>query len=609
MASTDFKWSGEHRSPELESQFREHILPRAIRQTRILAIPISIAVFLGMLLDLSGIGWTGKAAIAIISIRVLTILTLLGLLLAFGTFERALKTAWLPFVAANLVGACLLVETYTQAAGLSVTTPSVITTLLVIYAFLPLPFQQLAAMSLTLTLAYFGILLSQTNHNSQDLLNIPILMLAVNWVGIYNLRATNASARRDLIAENELIRVNNTLIEEMSTRKKAENKATKSEEIFRNVFISCPVPLGLIDLDNNKILQTNDAMTELLKLDPLSLNKYELDTFFADQREIDEFGEILRSPKSSARAELRVRATDGTEYWVLVSAQRFQYMGREAALSSIVDVTENRTRENELRKARLSAENSDATKSQFLATMSHELRTPLNAIIGFSDIMAEQLMGPIGSERYLEYSRHINNSGKHLLMIINDILDLSKIESGKESLMPENLEVRSIMQECVGFFGPKLAEHSIKINTEIVEGAEWLTADPKALKQICLNLLSNAIKFTSDDGAVRVRARPVRDGIAICVEDTGIGIPADQVEKVFEPFHQVEDGYNRTHEGTGLGLPLVKRLVELHHGSVSIESEEGLGTTVTIYIPDLPVGTLLTQSDHTLALGSIWPPY
>lgn len=608
MASTEFKWSGEFRDLELEDQFRKHTWPRDVRQIRILAIPISIAVFLGMLIDLSGIGWTGTTAIAIISIRFLAVLSCLGILLVFKTPERALRAAWLPFVAANLVGACVLVETSTQAAGLTVTTPSIITTLLVTYAFLPLPFSQLSATTLTLSVAYFGILLFQPHHNPQDILNIPILMLAVNWVGIHNLRTTNSSVRRDMIAEKELIRVNKNLTEEMNTRKIAEYKATKSEEIFRNVFVSSPVPLCLIDLDNNRILQTNDAMSDLLKLDQENLDSYVLNEFFIDQTEIDEFGDVLRSPKSSARAELQVQASDGTPYWVLASARRFRYMGREAALSSLVDVTEHRTREDQLSEARLAAESSNASKSQFLATMSHELRTPLNAIIGFSDIMSEQLLGPIESERYLEYSHHIKNSGQHLLTIINDILDLSKIESGKESLIPEELEVRSLMQECLGFLGPKLVEHSIETDIEIAEGAEFLVADPKALKQICINLLSNAIKFTNDDGAVHLRARPVHRGISICVEDTGIGIPADQIEKVFEPFHQVEDGYNRRHEGTGLGLPLVKRLVELHHGSVCIESEEGLGTKVTVFIPNLSIGAPLTQEDQDLALSGIWSP-
>lgn len=233
------------------------------------------------------------------------------------------------------------------------------------------------------------------------------------------------------------------------------------------------------------------------------------------------------------------------------------------------------------RVARERAEAADSAKSAFLATMSHELRTPLNAVIGFSELIEQQAFGPLMA-RYREYGALIARSGRHLLAIINDILDLAKLQSGKTELVLEAIEPAASIEQAVRLLANKAAEKGVLLRGEPDTGLPPIIADDTRLQQVLLNLISNAVKFTPSGGKVTVRARPDPAGVAIEVADTGIGIAPEDVPKALEPFGQVGNTLTRTHEGTGLGLPLTKNLVELHGGSFEIASEPGRGTTVRI---------------------------
>lgn len=282
-----------------------------------------------------------------------------------------------------------------------------------------------------------------------------------------------------------------------------------------------------------------------------------------------------------------VRPDDETRYIRCEGRCSFDHSGEVVALYGIMqDMTERILYERDLRKAKEQAEQAYASRTQFLANMSHELRTPLNAIIGFSEMIERQLLGPIGTEKYLEYIGGIRESGEHLLDLISDILDMSKIEAGKYELSLEELKVVKILQLATHMMEGRAHESGVKISLEKGLDEELkIIADRRAVLQILLNLVSNAIKFTPEGGKVTISAIQRDNYLSIKVADTGIGIPAHKLAGVTKPFEQVSSSYARNHEGSGLGLAISKELAEMHGGTLFIESKVDEGTTVTVRLP------------------------
>ncbi len=240
----------------------------------------------------------------------------------------------------------------------------------------------------------------------------------------------------------------------------------------------------------------------------------------------------------------------------------------------------------ELIAANDKAEFANRTKSEFLANMSHELRTPLNAVIGFSDMIHNEVFGPC-DERYRGYALDIHQSGQHLLDLVNDILDLSKVESGGDELHEEQIEIREVIESVVTMVKGRAQKGGVKLELEVPDHPPALRADNRKLKQILMNLLSNAIKFTEPGGKVTFRIWCRRgSGYVFQIADTGIGIALDDIPKALASFQQVDGEHNRKYEGSGLGLPLAKSLVELHGGSLDLQSRLGVGTTVTVRLPE-----------------------
>jgi len=230
------------------------------------------------------------------------------------------------------------------------------------------------------------------------------------------------------------------------------------------------------------------------------------------------------------------------------------------------------------------AEAANRAKSEFLANISHELRTPLNAIIGFSEIMNESMFGPLGSEKYEEYARDIYESGSYLLGMINDVLDMSKIEAGRFELDYETFNLDEMIEETMRIVSHQSQERNLQIEDNVSPKLN-LEADRRAMKQILINLLSNAVKFSNDGGRIQIRARKRRDCITISLEDNGIGISKQDLKKLGKPFEQVQNQFTKSHKGSGLGLAISRSLTEMHGGAMKIRSANGKGTIVSLRIP------------------------
>ncbi|MBW7850628.1 MAG: PAS domain S-box protein [Rhodospirillales bacterium] len=287
------------------------------------------------------------------------------------------------------------------------------------------------------------------------------------------------------------------------------------------------------------------------------------------------------------RYEIKDRRKDGSHFWA--SALIAPVRDEAGAISHFVamheDITERKEAELQIRRAKEQAEVANRVKSELMANMSHELRTPLNAIIGFSEVMAGEVFGEL-SEKYREYVGDIHSSGKHLLDVINDILDVSAIEAGKIELSDEEVDLANAVDISIRLVAQRAEKGKVDLAAEQVAGLPPLRADGRRVKQILLNLLSNAVKFTPEGGRVTLRGGRAADGgILLTVADTGIGMTEAEIAIAFTQFGQVDSGLNRKHEGTGLGLPLTKGLVELHGGTLILESVKGRGTTATVRFP------------------------
>ncbi|MBT4890611.1 MAG: PAS domain-containing sensor histidine kinase [Rhodospirillales bacterium] len=251
----------------------------------------------------------------------------------------------------------------------------------------------------------------------------------------------------------------------------------------------------------------------------------------------------------------------------------------------IQDITDQKNTENALQIALKDAEQANQAKSEFLATMSHEFRTPLNAILGFSEMMRAQYFGPMGSNNYNTYANDIHHSGEHLLALVNDVLDIAAIEAGKRPMVKEAIALDDLLKDCMKSVAKVAEDGGVELSIEAADNLPSLYADKRSITQIFLNIFSNATKFTNPGGTVSVHAKATQDEIVVSVTDTGIGIPPSKISVITEPFIQADSNPHKAQEGSGLGLSIVKSLVESHGGSLKIESTVDVGTTVSVDFP------------------------
>ena len=306
-----------------------------------------------------------------------------------------------------------------------------------------------------------------------------------------------------------------------------------------------------------------------------------------DQAGLREAYERSHADLSPLAAEYRVALPSGAVRWVQSSSIPHREPNGDTVWDGItLDVTARHEAEETMKQARESAEAANRAKTLFLANMSHELRTPLNAILGFSEVMRDRLHGPLGAAEYEEYVRLIHESGQHLLDVIGDVLDMSKIEAGRYQLRQEAVAPSELVAAAVAIMAPKAAEKGVELRSDVAADLPAALLDRRAARQVLLNLLSNALKFTESGGVVAVTAAMPEPGfVDLTVTDTGIGIAPENMERIFEPFQQVDSSLTRKHEGTGLGLSISKRLMELHGGALGLASEPGVGTAVTARFP------------------------
>jgi PAS domain S-box-containing protein len=338
----------------------------------------------------------------------------------------------------------------------------------------------------------------------------------------------------------------------------------------------------------NRSTYLSDRFTSVTGIDAKLLLGKDLDDLSAVG--VTDYSVLQLEAKLATRLPFRdhlhhVALADGSQrYWRVSGNPVFDESGNFAGYRGTgTDVTSAKLAEEVMRAAKESAEAASRAKSEFLANMSHELRTPLNAVIGFAELIARQIAGPIGNTRYLDYAADIAKSGSHLLQLINDILDLAKLDAGQVVLSEESIDLHNLVAGAIRMLAPRVEQGGIATKIELIR---HVRGDARRMRQILLNLLGNALKFTPPGGRIVVTGeRDATGGLRLAVKDTGIGIAKAHIAKVLEPFWQVDSGLNRRQDGTGLGLPLTKHLIEAHGGSLHLSSEPGAGTIATVSLP------------------------
>ncbi|MDK2826792.1 MAG: hypothetical protein PWQ44_1972 [Methanolobus sp.] len=395
-------------------------------------------------------------------------------------------------------------------------------------------------------------------------------------------KSGSLASRVETQGDDELTDLSKSINDVLTTLEEKENKMheeelktqKKMESIIENILSG----VILIDAKTHLITDVNPVAEKMIGLPRDKIVGKICHEFICPAEKgkcpISDLGETVN------RSERVLINKEGKKIPILKSVASVTLSGRDFLIESFVDLSKIKEAEKELVQAKIIAESANRAKSDFLATMSHELRTPLNSIIGFSDLILEGNAGDL-KENQKRYISNISTSGKHLLSLINNVLDLSKIEAGKMELHPEGFPVEEVILEVKQLMASLANKKNIKINYSSDEDVGKVFADKTKIKQILYNLLSNAVKFTPEGGTIDVKVENAGKMVRFSVQDSGIGISSEDMKKLFTPFTQLDSAANRQYEGSGLGLTLVKKFVELHNGKLEVESEPGKGTKFT----------------------------
>jgi signal transduction histidine kinase len=371
--------------------------------------------------------------------------------------------------------------------------------------------------------------------------------------------------------------------------RRSEARLKRQSLLLQNTLESIGEGLAVFDA-RGRLIARNRRFCELIDLpDDLAMGA-SLSQILTCQAVRGDFGDADPQGEVARRLEQFYRNVPTVKERATPAGRMLQIrrsaMPGGAVVSVYSDITDVRAGESKLLQARSQAELANHSKSEFLANMSHELRTPLNAVIGFTEIISQELFGPVANEKYLEYIKDVHASSLHLLSIINDVLDMSKIEAGKLELQKEDVTLQNVIADVIRIVHERASSRGIALVSELADEAIVIWADERAMKQIFLNLLSNAIKFSEDGGKVHIRVTTAQADFAVIeVEDQGIGMDTDEQERALQPFGQAKPATTRNYGGTGLGLPITKGLIEAHGGALTILSRLGEGTTVRLVLP------------------------
>lgn len=406
------------------------------------------------------------------------------------------------------------------------------------------------------------------------------------------------------MAEDKSIRVVGT-ITDIEKRRRAEQAMRDAEQRFRGMFENSISGIYQISPEG-RFISANPALAEILgykSAEDLMVAVKDIGTqVYVRPEDRKAFVDKLLFEGRVSGIETEVKRKDGKRVWIMENARvvRNERGSVEYFEGSIWDVTERKQAENTMREARLQAEISSRTRMEFLANMSHELRTPLNAVIGFSEIIKDEVMGPLGVPVYKEYAQDIYDSGNYLLKVISEILEVSKIETGNRELAVTTFRLPKALKSCMIIMSTRIEQAGVEVNMHIPDDLPELVAEELGVKQIMLNLIGNAIKFTPEGGKVDVTAKieDTTGELVIDVTDTGIGMSEDEIKKAMQPFGKVDTTFSGMKAGTGLGLTIVDSLVTLHGGRFKIISEKGRGTTARVIFPSSRV---LTKKPHNEA--------
>lgn len=383
-------------------------------------------------------------------------------------------------------------------------------------------------------------------------------------------------------------------IRDLSRQRDAERALANSEEKFRSAIAAVASPLLIMHRSSAIIRYANESaareLTALLGPEIVGQSGREI---FEDMDNRHKFFQTLEKERGRIRnLVLLSRLKDcGSLRWLNISTEPMNFDGQRCVMVTWTDISDFKRAELELLRSKEEAESASRAKSHFLANMSHELRTPLNAILGFTEILVLEMFGPLGTDKYSEYAGDIKSSAQHLLSLINDLLDLSKVEAGKYRLELTEIDPARLVETGTRLVSAVAARKGIDMQINLADNLPTITADDRALRQVLLNLLSNAIKFTDPEGSVNVCVEPCDNGqcVVFRVNDTGIGIAREDLDLVLIPFEQSKNAMVRENEeGAGLGLALSKHLVEMHGGTLKIDSAKGVGTSVYVTIPLAP---------------------
>jgi PAS domain S-box-containing protein len=366
--------------------------------------------------------------------------------------------------------------------------------------------------------------------------------------------------------------------------------------------------VGILVTDHfGNIVKTNEVFTSEYGWEKEEIINKEFTMMLPpEEREVSKklHDAFIERGKNGTR-EIQILRKDGSlrDIWLTTVLLELS-QNRRFIVSTLRDITERKNMIRNLKRSKELADASNKAKSVFLANMSHELRTPLNAIIGFTEMMRNETFGPIGNDKYTEYLGDIHFSARHLLEIINDVLDMSKIEAGKVELHESELNLDETFQSIEMIMSERAARAKVKLHFHVDEGVESLRADSRLVRQMLINLVANAVKFSKPNQEVTVSAKLMTDKkyLRISVKDSGCGIPKEKIEKALEPFGQISDPERSMGQGTGLGLPLTRAMIELHGGELVIESQEDKGTTVHL---DFPIARTTSIEKQALSPQSL----